>query len=217
MFKQIFQGASRFFTTQRIMIIVILLILGWALLSYSGSKLNIMDGYEGGDLKYPPISEGYEEEEEHREGYEGGELAYPPVISEGYEEEEHREGFYEEGQPEGFHEEEKEGYFARTTASSKGGYTTPSSVINPGDLLPQDQNSQWESLNPVSQGNIAMPDLLQAGYHIGLNTIGQTLRNPNYQLRSDPIIPKSDIGPWNQSTIEPDFGRVPLEVGYGGR
>jgi len=35
------------------------------------------------------------------------------------------------------------------------------------------------------------------------------------QLRSDPIIPKSNIGPWNQSTIEPDIGRVPLEIGVG--
>jgi hypothetical protein len=81
------------------------------------------------------------------------------------------------------------------------------------DLLPLDQNSQWASLNPVNGGNVAMPDLLQAGYHIGLDTIGQTLRNANYQFRSDPIIPKVDIGPWNQSTIEADYGRVPLEIG----
>jgi hypothetical protein len=87
------------------------------------------------------------------------------------------------------------------------------SVTNPADLLPKDQNSEWAALNPVNQGNAAMPDLLQAGYHIGLDTIGQTLRNPNYQLRSDPIIPKAEVGPWNKSTIEPDLGRVPLEIG----
>ena len=81
------------------------------------------------------------------------------------------------------------------------------------DLLPLDQNSQWATLNPVNGGNVTMPDLLQAGYHIGLDTIGQTLRNANYQFRSDPIIPKVDIGPWNQSTIEADYGRVPLEIG----
>jgi hypothetical protein len=69
----------------------------------------------------------------------------------------------------------------------------------------------------MNQGSVAMPDLLQAGYHIGLDTIGQTLRNANLQLRSDPIIQKQDIGPWNQSTIEPDLARVPLEVGYGAR
>jgi len=92
-------------------------------------------------------------------------------------------------------------------------------VANPSDLLPQDQNSQWSALNPTSmnKGDVLMPDLLQAGYHIGLDTIGQTLRNANLQLRSDPVISKSDIGPWNQSTIEPDYGRVPLEIGAGTR
>jgi hypothetical protein len=96
------------------------------------------------------------------------------------------------------------------------GYSMKAST-NPQDLLPQDQNSQWAALNPVSQGNIAAPDLLQAGYHIGLDTIGQTLKNANLQERSDPIIPKTTIGPWNQSTIEPDLGRVPLEVGASSR
>ena len=97
-----------------------------------------------------------------------------------------------------------------------GGYTAQS-VANPTDLLPQDKNSEWAALNPVAmnQGNVAMPDLLQAGYHIGLDTIGQTLRNANLQLRSDPVIKKADVGPWHQSTIEPDLARVPLEVGQG--
>lgn len=89
-------------------------------------------------------------------------------------------------------------------------------VANPSDLLPSDKNSQWANLNP-SGGNVAIPDLLQAGYHIGLDTIGQSLKNANYQLRSDPIIEKQNTGPWQQSTIEPDYGRIPLEVGYGQR
>lgn len=90
-------------------------------------------------------------------------------------------------------------------------------VAQPSDLLPQDQNSQWAALNPVNAGNAAMPDLLQAGYHIGLDTIGQTLKNANYQLRSDPIIAKKDVGPWNQSTYDADYGRVPLEIGCASR
>ena len=47
---------------------------------------------------------------------------------------------------------------------------------------------------------------------IGYDTVGQTMKNPNLQLRSDPIITKSDVGPWNQSTVEPDLIRLPLEV-----
>jgi hypothetical protein len=88
-------------------------------------------------------------------------------------------------------------------------------VANPSELLPADGNSQWAELNPSAMkgGDVMMPDLLQAGYHIGLDTIGQSLRNANLQLRSDPIIPKAAVGPWNQSTIEADMARVPLELG----
>lgn len=102
-------------------------------------------------------------------------------------------------------------------APSVGAGYTAQNVANPSDLLPQDKNSEWAALNPVAmnQGNVAMPDLLTAGYHIGLDTIGQTLRNANYQLRSNPIIAKADVGPWNQSTIEADLARVPLEIGVG--
>ncbi len=96
----------------------------------------------------------------------------------------------------------------------------PRAINVPSDLHPDgltDANSQWAALNPVNmnQSSILNGDMLQAGYHIGLDTIGQTLKNPNLQLRSDPIIPKQDVGPWNQSTYEPDLGRIPLEVGYG--
>jgi len=92
------------------------------------------------------------------------------------------------------------------------GYSAVPSA-SPSDLLPSDQNSQWAQLNPINQDSPNMPDLLQAGYHIGLDTIGQTLKNPNLQLRSDPYISKTSVGPWNNSTYEPDLMRVPLEVG----
>jgi len=106
---------------------------------------------------------------------------------------------------------------SQAAAAPSSGYTMQP-VANPSDLLPVDQNSQWSALNPnsMNKGDILMPDLLQAGYHIGLDTIGQTLRNPNLQLRSDPLIQKGQVGPWNQSTIEPDIGRVPLELGQCG-
>lgn len=94
-----------------------------------------------------------------------------------------------------------------------GGYTALDSA-NPTDLLPNDVNNAWSQLNPSSQGDIKNPDLLQAGYLIGLDTIGQTLRIPNLQLRADPIIPKQNVGPWNQAPdVDPDYGRVPLDAG----
>jgi hypothetical protein len=174
MFKSFTRGFSRFFTTERIIILVVFLILAWALLSYSGAKTLKIDNMDTGIISSSSSSS-------------------PPSSSPTVP--------------------------ASNTPSSTPGMSSYSmqSSTNPNDLLPQDQNSQWAALNPVSQGNIAAPDLLQAGYHIGLDTIGQTLKNANLQERSDPIIPKAAIGPWNQSTIEPDLGRVPLEVGAGSR
>ena len=98
------------------------------------------------------------------------------------------------------------------TCSGGSGYDL-APVANPKDLLPQDQNSQWATLNPMSNDQPILPDLLQAGNLIGLDTIGQTLKNANQQLRSDPVITKSNVGPWNNSTYEADLGRVPLEIG----
>jgi hypothetical protein len=92
----------------------------------------------------------------------------------------------------------------------------PKNVAQPGDLLPQDGGSSWAKLNPNANINqVVIPDLLEAGYHIGLDTIGQTMKNPNLQERSEPIIPKQAVSPWNNSSFEPDIARVPLEIGYG--
>lgn len=89
-------------------------------------------------------------------------------------------------------------------------------IGNPAELLPRDQNSQWSTLNPnTNSNNVMIPDLLDAGYHIGLDTIGQTLKNPSYDIRSSPQIPKASVSPWNNSTFEPDIARVPLEIGQG--
>ena len=170
LFKDMVRSFSKFFTTQKVVLLIVFVILAWALYNYSGSKSLIMDGMDGG---------------------------LPPSITSTTTEPTSSVAIVPESMP-----VVRDGYADKKVAA-------------PSDLLPSDANSQWAALNPVNQSGVAMPDLLQAGYHIGLDTIGQTLRNPNYQLRSDPLIPKSDIGPWNQSTIEPDVGRVPLEIGQG--
>ena len=89
------------------------------------------------------------------------------------------------------------------------------SIQNPSDLLPKDSNSQWAQLNPAGKGELASVNLLKAGYHIGIDTIGQTLRNANLQIRSEPPNPQLMVSPWNNTTIEPDSFRQPLEVGCG--
>ena len=49
----------------------------------------------------------------------------------------------------------------------------------------------------------------------GLNTVGSNKRNKNLQDRSEFVIPQNNVGPWNQSTIEPDLMRKPFEIGQG--
>jgi len=97
------------------------------------------------------------------------------------------------------------------------GMPSSSNAHNPSDLLPKDTNSQWAQLNPAGKGDLANINLLKAGYHIGIDTVGQTLRNANQQIRSEPPNPQVNVGPWNLSTIEPDFMRPPLELGQGGQ
>lgn len=89
------------------------------------------------------------------------------------------------------------------------------STMDPKELLPKDANSEWASLNPNGSGELSDVNLLKAGHHIGINTVGQSLRNANLQLRSEPPNPQVNVGPWHQTTIEPDMMRVPLELGVG--
>ena len=88
-------------------------------------------------------------------------------------------------------------------------------IQNTAELLPKDSNSQWAQLNPSGKGELANVNLLKAGYHVGIDTVGQSLRNANLQIRSEPPNPQLNVGPWNSSTIEPDFMRPPLEIGSG--
>jgi hypothetical protein len=81
--------------------------------------------------------------------------------------------------------------------------------------LPKDNNGEWAQLNPSGKGELANVNLLKSGYHIGIDTVGQSLRNANLQIRSEPPNPQLNVGPWNQSTISPNLLAVPLEIGSG--
>jgi hypothetical protein len=107
--------------------------------------------------------------------------------------------------------------FADVNASAMMQPSQGGSVQNPSDLLPSDGNSQWAQLNPAGQGDLANINLLKAGYHIGIDTVGQTLRNANLQIRSEPPNPQLNVSPWGNSTISPDLMRIPLELGQGGQ
>ena len=84
-------------------------------------------------------------------------------------------------------------------------------VMDPKQLLPSDNNNEWSNIMP--NNDLKNVGMLNAGHHVGMNTVGSSLRNPNLQLRSEPTIPQSNIGPWNNTTMEADTLRRPLEIG----
>ena len=97
-------------------------------------------------------------------------------------------------------------------AAAKPAGCYPREQLNPMELLPADVNSQWAQVNPTGSGDIQGKNFLSAGALVGINTVGQSLRNPNYQLRSEPPNPQiPNVSPWLQSTITPDLQRRPLE------
>mgnify|MGYP007047393412 FL=1 len=72
------------------------------------------------------------------------------------------------------------------------------------DLLPVDAQSKWATINPQCSGDVQDQNYLTAGYHIGINTVGQSMRNANLQLRYEPPNPQIPVSPWQISTIEPE-------------
>lgn len=104
------------------------------------------------------------------------------------------------------------------------GYTTSSLGVqgrqsnegenDPSNLLPNNEtNNEWARLNPSGQGSLNNVNLLKAGHHIGIDSVGQSMRNSNLQIRSEPPNPTTNVGPWMNTTIEPDLTRRPLEIG----
>lgn len=78
------------------------------------------------------------------------------------------------------------------------------------DLRPQEMNSGWfnspydrDSQLKIENGNLLASATGQA--KIGIDTIGQSLKNASYDIRGSVPIVKFDIGPFNNSTIEYDY------------
>jgi len=103
-------------------------------------------------------------------------------------------------------------------ASGSGGPSAacfPKDRLSGEDLLPRDAaNSKWAQMNPAGQGDVRDANFLTAGYHVGIDTVGSSMRNPNLQLRSEPPAPTTPVSPWMISSITySDVNRRPLEIG----
>lgn len=178
------RGLLNFFTSKKVLFLGFFLILCFILFSYSSGKSNrVIDGYSTG---YSDFSQSAPKQPDTIQS----QPLPKPVVQE-------KPSFVE----------------TKNSAPSNVGNYVANNTVSPNDLLPLDKNTQFSDFNMLNSGSMAMPDLLEPGYLIGIDTIGQTLRNANLQERSDPYIPKSNVGPWNNSTIEPDLARVPLEIG----
>ena len=89
----------------------------------------------------------------------------------------------------------------------------PRDQLTPSELLPKDMNSVWAEQNPMGPGSLKGKNFLSAGALIGVNTVGQSMRNANLQVRSEPPNPQVAVSIFNQSTISPDISHRPLEIG----
>jgi len=90
----------------------------------------------------------------------------------------------------------------------------PKDQLVASDLLPrEDGYNTWQEVNPQAQGALTDQNFLEAGHHFGINTVGNSMKNANMQLRSDPVIPQVAVGPWQNSSYGPDTSRRYFEVG----
>jgi len=129
------------------------------------------------------------------------------------------DGFSVEGTQGGdFHPVAAEEYSQEGQLAVKGTRTPascyPQQTLKAADLLPADESQAIQEFNasaPDAEGIIA-GNLLDAGKHIGVDTVGQSLRNANRQLRSEPPNPQVNVSPWQNTTIGPDLIRRPLEI-----
>jgi hypothetical protein len=89
----------------------------------------------------------------------------------------------------------------------------PRDQLTPSELLPKDMNSVWAEQNPMGPGSLKGKNFLSAGALIGVNTVGQSMRNANLQVRSEPPNPQVAVSIFNNTTISPDISHRPLEIG----
>ena len=107
-----------------------------------------------------------------------------------------------------------EGQMAVKGMDQKPSTCYPQQTLKPEDLLPADQakaSAEFASSAVTAEGLMNV-NMLKAGEHIGVKSVGQSLRNANRQLRSEPPNPQVNVSPWMNTNIGPDLMRRPLET-----
>lgn len=97
-----------------------------------------------------------------------------------------------------------QGLQGRTPSSQQ---TYQESTLSASELLPNGKiGADWAAVNPVGAEDLKGQNFLQAGYHSNINIVGvaQTNRNASYDIRSELPNPQSRVGPFLNTTIDPD-------------
>jgi hypothetical protein len=83
---------------------------------------------------------------------------------------------------------------------------------NAKDFLPNQINDEWfETDFSLAKYQLNDDKLINTErYIIGINTVGQSLKNASYDIRGTIPNPKFVVSPWGNSTYEPDFNLKPL-------
>jgi hypothetical protein len=81
---------------------------------------------------------------------------------------------------------------------------TPDDLFKVDKLLPQEVNPDWFEVMPEPI-KVKNRHLVNVTRPVGVNTIGSSLKNASYDIRSSPPCPKFVVSPWMQSSIEPDL------------
>lgn len=96
------------------------------------------------------------------------------------------------------------GLQSRTPSSQQ---TYQETQLSSSELLPKGEiGASWAAVNPVGMEDLKGQNFLQAGYHSNINIVGiaQTNRNASWDIRSELPNPQSRVGPFLNTTIDPD-------------
>lgn len=107
--------------------------------------------------------------------------------------------------------------YAAANSDVKGRHPFQSCVDQQGswlssNLLPKTEQTDDRDWSVYAPGKLEDKNFLTAGYHLGVDTVANSLRNPNLQLRSEPIIPKVEVSPFMGSTIDADQQRRRFDI-----
>lgn len=77
-------------------------------------------------------------------------------------------------------------------------------LFNVNKMLPQETEDWFDTVPLQHTKKINGTQLIDPKLHMGVNTIGSSLRNGTHDIRGDIPNPKITVSPWGNSTIEPD-------------